>query len=210
MLLTGAALALSLASSTYAQETILGVYMFHRHGDRTAKITPPTNLTALGYQEVYTSGDYFRSRYISSNAALKINGISSNTVKQSQIAVSSPYDAVLQPSTMGFLQALYPGLGSPADVSTLRNGTTITPPLNGYQFVPINTVSTGTNSENTAWLQSTSSCYNALVSSNNYFYSSQYNTLLNSTQSFYQNLVPVINGSYSANASTFKNAYGSK
>lgn len=210
MFVNTAAMALSLAAGTYAQGTVLGVYMFHRHGDRSAKSTPPTALTTLGYQEVYTSGDYYRSRYLSNSSALQIHGISSDVVKQSQIAASSPYDDVLQPSTMGFLQGLYPGLGTPADVSTLRNGTQITPPLNGYQFIPINTVSTGTSSENTAWLESTSTCYNAIVSSNNYYYSTQYNTLLNGTQSFYQSILPVINGTFTSSQASFKNAYTSK
>ena len=42
----------SLASSTIAAETVLGAYIFSRHGDRTAKSTPPAVLTDLGYQEV--------------------------------------------------------------------------------------------------------------------------------------------------------------
>jgi hypothetical protein len=42
----------SLASSTVSAETVLGAYIFSRHGDRTAKSTPPTVLTDLGYQEV--------------------------------------------------------------------------------------------------------------------------------------------------------------
>jgi hypothetical protein len=44
----------SLAASTASAETVLGVYIFSRHGDRTAKSTPPTSLTDLGFQEVCT------------------------------------------------------------------------------------------------------------------------------------------------------------
>ena len=47
------------AQLTIAQETVLGVYIFSRHGDRTAKSTPPANLTDLGYEEVYTSGKHY-------------------------------------------------------------------------------------------------------------------------------------------------------
>lgn len=87
-------------------ESLLGVYIFSRHGDRTAKLTPPTNLTGLGYQEVFTSGSYFRDRYV--NSTNKIVGINTNVVKQSQITASAPADTVLQNSAQGFLQALYP------------------------------------------------------------------------------------------------------
>ncbi len=60
--LTVAAASLPLASTqTLTNETVLGVYMFHRHGDRTAKITPPSNLTDLGYLQVFESGEYVRS-----------------------------------------------------------------------------------------------------------------------------------------------------
>jgi hypothetical protein len=84
--------ALSLLSSSVSAETVLGVYMFHRHGDRTPKALAPANLTDLGYTEVFTSGDYYRSRYIESGATHKILGINSDIVKQSQISASAPSD----------------------------------------------------------------------------------------------------------------------
>jgi hypothetical protein len=66
--------------------------MFHRHGDRTPKALAPANLTDLGYSQVFTSGDYYRSRYVDSEADHKILGMNSDIVKQSQIAASSPAD----------------------------------------------------------------------------------------------------------------------
>jgi hypothetical protein len=120
------------SSSSSSDEQILGVYMFHRHGDRTSKSTPPANLTNLGYDEVYKSGQYYRNRYIASDADLRINGIDSDIVKQSQISVSAPEDVVLQNSAMGFLQGLYPPVGEELGTSELANGTEITAPLDGY------------------------------------------------------------------------------
>ena len=81
-----------------AAETVLGVFLFSRHGDRTSKATPPTNLTDLGYRQILSSGTYFRDRYISSNATSRINGINTDLVKLSQLAVSAPQDNVLQSS----------------------------------------------------------------------------------------------------------------
>ncbi|KAF2171109.1 hypothetical protein M409DRAFT_51328 [Zasmidium cellare ATCC 36951] len=201
-----ALLPLALAQ-TESNETVLGVYMFHRHGDRTAKSTPPANLTDLGYAEVYTSGQYYRNRYISSDATFKINGINSDLVKQSQIAISAPADTVLQNSAMGFLQGLYPPVGNVMGTQTLRNGTNVTSPLNGYQLIPISLVSSGAGSEDAGWLQSTSNCAKATISSNNYFNSESYMNYLNSTQDFYNNLLPVINGTFNASMDSFKNAY---
>lgn len=209
MLPTTLATGLSLLSLAQA-ETVVGVYMFHRHGDRTAKTHSPVNLTTLGYQEVYTSGQYYRSRYVDSDATLKISGMSSDVVRQSQISVSAPSDVVLQNSAQGFLQGLYPAVGASLDTATLKNGTVVTAPLDGYQLIPIATVSTGSSSENIAWLESTTSCYNAEVSSNEYFYTSEYMSLYNSTLDFYQSILPAINTTFNTTTDTFKNAYTGK
>lgn len=187
-----------------AQETVYGVYIFHRHGDRTPKILSPTNLTQLGYQQVYTSGEYYRSRYVASDASLKVTGLNSNTVKLSQIAVTAPQDNVLQSSAQGFLQGLYPPVET---TQTLRNGTVVSAPFGGYQIIPINLLTSGTGSEDNGWLQDASGCANAQTSSNNYFLSKEYMDKLNSTRPFYQSLVPVVNRTFAANATNFKNAY---
>jgi len=201
------ALPIALAQSSSSDEQLLGVYMFHRHGDRTSKSTPPANLTNLGYDEVYKSGQYYRSRYIAPDAALRINGIDSDIVKQSQIAVSAPEDVVLQNSAMGFLQGLYPPVGEELGTSTLANGTEITAPLNGYQLITVGEVDTGADSENNAWLQSATGCGQATVSSNAYFSSKAYNDLLASTGDFYSDLAPVVSGSFNESQINFKNAY---
>jgi len=91
-MLSKSLVALSLLSSSVSAETVLGVYMFHRHGDRTPKALAPANLTDLGYQQVYSSGDYYRSRYIDSDADHKILGMNTDIVKQSQISASAPSD----------------------------------------------------------------------------------------------------------------------
>ena len=183
--------------------------MFHRHGDRTAKITAPANLTDLGYREVYTSGQYYRSRYISSSATNPISGINQDLVLQSQLQVSAPIDDVLQNSATGFLQALYPPVGTQLDTETLRNGSTVTAPLQGYQLIPLGVAESGTGSEDSAWLQGTSDCAKAEISSNEYFTSTEYNDLLDSTKGFYKSILPVINGEFNESTATFDNAYTS-
>ena len=195
---------------TQAAESVLGIYIFSRHGDRTSKSTPPTILTDLGYEEVFTSGSYFRDRYIALGASNPIAGISNDIVKYSQITASAPYDTVLMPSAQGFLQGLYPPVGQTAGSQTLRNGTTIQTPLNGYQLLPIQTVTSGTGSETQAWLQGSSLCAKAIASSNEYFSTPEYMSLLNSTSDFYNSLVPVVNATFPASLVSYKNAYSGK
>ncbi|EPE35515.1 Phosphoglycerate mutase-like protein [Glarea lozoyensis ATCC 20868] len=200
-------LLLSLLPLIHAQETVLGVFIFHRHGDRTSKSFAPTTLTDLGYVQVHHSGSYYRDRYVSTNASSKIYGLASDIVKTSQLSVEAPVDTVLQNSAAGFLQGLYPPV---QQVNTLANGTVVSAPLGGYQLIPVNAVasaSSNANSENSAWLQGNSGCGNAVVSSNNYFFSEEYLNKLKSTTDFYQSILPVINNTFTAATNTYKNAY---
>jgi hypothetical protein len=195
--------ALSMLAGAEAAETVLGAYIFHRHGDRTAKALAPANLTNLGYEQVHTSGQYYRSRYLSGDS--KIRGINEDEVKLSQLQVQSPVDNVLQNSAMGFLQGLYPPFQD--DVQTLANGEKKSAPLNGYQLIPVNTISTGAGSEDSGWLQDASSCANAKTSSNSYFDSEDYNNLASSTKDLYSSIVPSMNNIMSDDQVSFKNAY---
>ncbi|QKX54607.1 uncharacterized protein TRUGW13939_01695 [Talaromyces rugulosus] len=200
------AVALPLADLANA-ERVLGAYLFQRHGDRTAKELPPTKLTYLGYNEEYVAGTVFRDRYILPGSSNQIEGISTDLVNLAQITASAPQDTVIQLSGQAFLQGLYPAAGSSAN-ETLRNGSTIDAPLSGYQLIPIGDVQSGAGSEDNPWLQSTTLCNAADVSSNNFFYSSLYSDLLSSTNDLYQSLEPVLNQTYTPSQINFKNAFG--
>ncbi|KAH8725978.1 histidine phosphatase superfamily [Phaeosphaeriaceae sp. PMI808] len=194
--------ALALFTGTDAAETILGAFIFHRHGDRTPKALAPTNLTALGYEQVYTSGQYYRSRYLSGDS--KIRGINQDIVKLSQISVTAPVDNVLQNSATGFLQGFYPPVQT---VQVLANGKSVQAPMDGYQLIPVNTIAANAGSEDAGWLQDASSCHNAKISSNSYFESKEYADLASSTKDFYASLVPSINNVISADQVSYKNGY---
>lgn len=203
----------SLVPLLQAQETVLGVYIFHRHGDRTSKSFAPTVLTDLGYAQVHASGEFYRNRYVDSNASTPIFGLAHDLVKTSQLNVQAPVDSVLQNSAAGFLQGLYPPVGATLGSQALANGSSVEAPLNGFQLIPVNSVSSAAssaNSENSAWLQGASGCNNAVISSNNYLFSQEYLKTLNETTTFYQSLLPVINATIPAEKDNFKNAYTSK
>ncbi|KAI1845320.1 hypothetical protein JX265_005477 [Neoarthrinium moseri] len=190
-------------------ETILGVYIFHRHGDRTPKALAPANLTSLGQEQVYQSGAYYRSRYVASDASSPIYRLSSDVAVANQMTVTSQTDTVLQNSAQAFMQGVYPPVGT-VSVEKLANGSSIEGSLNGYQYIPINAVasaSSSSNAENNEWLQGGSGCGNAVVSSNNYFSSSEYLSTLKGTQDFYQGLLPVINSTFTSSQASFKNGY---
>jgi acid phosphatase len=187
-------------------ERVLGAYIFQRHGDRTAKALPPAKLTDLGYNQEYMSGNFFHQRYISASSQNHIDGISSSVVSLAQVSASAPQDTVIQLSGQAFLQGLYPPIGSAAN-ETLRNESVIYSPMSGYQLIPMADVQSGTGSEDNTWLQSTSECSNAEVSSNDYYYSSSYQKLLSSTSALYQSLASDLNNTVSTSGLSFKNAF---
>lgn len=192
-------------------ETVLGAYIFHRHGDRTSKSWPPTLLTALGADEVFTSGTWFRNRYVASNSTNPILHLSSDLAVLSQLSITAPVDNVLQSSANVFTQGIYPPAGTQADQS-LADGTSTQAPFNGYQYVPVNIVSSASSSsgaESSEWLQGSSGCAAAVSSSNGYLKSSEYLDLSKQTESFYTNLLPVYNTTFNSSTATFKNAYTS-
>ena len=198
----------SLLPLSYAVDTIVGVYLVTRHGDRTSKEAPPTSLTPLGIQEAYDTGVYFRDRYVdSTDEDTEIAGISTDAVKLEQLATSAPPgDNVLQNSAQAFLQGLYPPI---PQVETLRNGEKVQTPV-GLQLIPIaDTNSAGPILENTVWLQGASGCTNAVSSSSAYTSSPEYLSLLDSTSDFYKRLDPIIKGAYTGDDQSFKNAYAS-
>ncbi|EER44436.1 conserved hypothetical protein [Histoplasma capsulatum var. duboisii H88] len=187
-------------------ETVLGVYVFARHGDRTSKSTPPTELTTLGYQQVFNTGSYYHNRYIAASSDSRILGISPDIVQPHQLLASAPEDEVLQKSAIGFLQAVYPPVGNVA-TSTLRNGTVVEAPMNGYQLIAVEQVSTGGNSENVAWLQSATKCQKAKVSSSEYRQSKEFQELLQSTAGFYKSVAPMVGRTFPESKVNFGNAY---
>lgn len=202
-------LLLSTVTPFTVAETLVGVYVFHRHGDRTPKSLAPTNLTALGYSQVYEAGTYFRNRYVDSVASSRIAGINADTVKLSQLQVSAPVDNVLMNSAQAFTQALYPALGEEISSQRLRNGTTVRAPLNGYQLIPITEASSGTGAEDSGWLQDASNCGAAKDSSNAYFSSSEYQKTYDDNKDFYERLAPVLNSTFNSTEITYENAYTS-
>lgn len=202
---SGLLLAASLSPVAEA-ERVLGAYIFARHGDRSPKIFGSTTLYDLGYRQVFDAGSYYNDRYISDNSSKQIEGISPEIVNPKQISATAPAENVLQNSAFGFLQGIYPPVGKVAS-QTLGNGSEVEAPLGGYQLILLSESTTSKNAEDSTWLQGSSGCSKATVSSNNYFASDMYTKLLASTKDFYKSLEPMLSGAFATSDMTFKNAY---
>ncbi|KAL4881811.1 histidine phosphatase superfamily [Aspergillus karnatakaensis] len=172
--------------TTASAETILGVTIFSRHGDRTSKHHPDYRLTNLGAQQNHQVGSDYRALYLSSNSSKQILGVSEDTYVPGQIFAQSPAQEVLSSSATAFLQGLYPPL-STLDDQILNNGTTLSAPVNGYQYVQLNVESP--SSPNSIWTKGDEQCH---VVQNIADMLSAQDAIINATRPFYQKFAPVL------------------
>ncbi|KAK4161372.1 lysosomal acid phosphatase [Cladorrhinum sp. PSN259] len=183
-------LAGGLAATAAAAETIHGVLVLTRHGDRTTKHYGAQQLTALGAQQCFQSGDFYRSRYLSASSPYHISGINGEQYSRAQIYATAPDQDILLNTATAFLQGLYPPLNSDEFTATLTNGTKVSSPLSNYQYVTLHGVSNA--SPDTIWLKGDESCPAATKAQASYKQSEQYASLLKSTKPFYERMHPYV------------------
>ncbi|TBU25695.1 phosphoglycerate mutase-like protein [Dichomitus squalens] len=128
--------------------TLLGVVLLARHGDRLEFFQDPltynptqTFLTPLGSVQELQLGSFLRSEYLDSSSPTFIDGISSDVVNINQIDVRADAGgggSVILNSVYGLLGGLFPP--TPDNNITLANGTTVTSPFGGYQYIPVESV----------------------------------------------------------------------
>ncbi|KAF3911783.1 hypothetical protein AA313_de0206852 [Arthrobotrys entomopaga] len=178
-------------------ETILGLTVFSRHGDRTSKHYAGYSLTNLGFQQVFQSGSFYRDTYLSANSSKRILGISEDQYVTSQIWATAPDQKVLANTATAFLQGLYPPLDETDPqiaTNTINNGTTYTNPLNGYQYVLLHVP--GTDSPNTIWIKGDDGCPAVTAAEDSFPDSTQFIELEDSTKAFYQQFWPQLEDVY--------------
>ncbi|KAI9667464.1 MAG: hypothetical protein M1821_000280 [Bathelium mastoideum] len=141
----------------YTQTTLASV-IFVRTGDHTPLFLgdDPIGLTSSGAQQLYNTGSFFRSRYltntdnatVSSQTAAAISGLSIDIVDNDQLYFLADEDNVMLVAAQAFAQGLYPPAPlSPNDTSALSdssailaNGSLINSPLSNYQYVAIGSI----------------------------------------------------------------------
>lgn len=213
--ITAVVAALALANDA-AAETILGAFIFHRHGDRLAK--PTTTLTTLGAHQLLNSGKFYHDRYFDPSSDFKIEGLNI-TYHESQFTAQAPNSDVIQNSQYAFFQGLYPPLGSldsdEVSVSekeiiplsnTLANGSELVGPLDGFQYI----VSQGVDESeapDSIWIKGDETCPSFTNASNAYYKSDEFLKLNASTYDFYQNLSSAVGKGVPKWKLNYQNAY---
>lgn len=172
-------------------ETILGLTVFTRHGDRNSKTYSGYGLTSLGFQQNFQVGSVYRDIYLSSNSSKQILGISEDKYVPSQLYASAPSQKILSNTATAFLQGLYPPLeGTDPEVAsiTLNNGTEYTNPLGGYQYVFLNGVDE--NTPNTIWIKGDDGCPAYTEAADTFVDSAEFKERDAATRDFYAKFWP--------------------
>ncbi|KAH9205988.1 histidine phosphatase superfamily [Leptodontidium sp. 2 PMI_412] len=178
-------------------ETIHGVTIFSRHGDRTSKHYSGYSLTPLGFTENFEVGSDYRDIYIASGAPKQILGISASKYVPSQVFASAPDQQVLLNTATAFLQGLYPPLepiNATLAVQSLNNGTSYTNPLNGYQYVVLH--GEESTAPDTIWIKGDEGCPSATKFQGTFEDSAEFASLNESTRPFYQQFWDVLKNVY--------------
>ncbi|KAF7191963.1 Lysosomal acid phosphatase [Pseudocercospora fuligena] len=214
----------ALAATPVWSRTVHSVIVFNRHGDSmalfwqlshfftpltcmtgTSKFYPNYQMTSLGAQQCYDSGSYYRSLYLNFSSPSYISGISEETADFNQLWASAPDQPVLFQTALNFMQGLYPPLSS-SEAQVLANGTTISAPLDGYQYIHIQ--GEDEKSPDTIWLKGDDECPTYENASKAYRQSSEYLSLMESTQDFYTQFSPLLSTILDGEQNlTYKNAY---
>ncbi|KAL0572460.1 hypothetical protein V5O48_009500 [Marasmius crinis-equi] len=140
--------------------TVLGTVVISRHGDRLLFPEDPytykgplTESTPLGQAESNQLGGILRSVYLNPTSESFISGVQHELVNTKQIQVYSKNGHegnVVFDSTIALLQGLFPP--TERNVLTLANGTIVSAPLRGYQYVPVETVEPENDKSLESWI----------------------------------------------------------
>ncbi|KAK1236297.1 hypothetical protein PQX77_000458 [Marasmius sp. AFHP31] len=127
---------------------VIGAVVIARNGGRTHYYQDPktykgtfAETTALGEAESFQVGSTIRDLYLDPSSSSYIDGMRSDVVNNKQIKVrvkAGGESTVIFDSAIALLQGMFPP--NPNNKIHLANDTTVTAPLNGYQYVPVETV----------------------------------------------------------------------
>ncbi|KAI9670149.1 MAG: hypothetical protein M1817_004486 [Caeruleum heppii] len=195
-------------ASPVLSETVLGLVIFTRHGDRTAKFFQGYHMTNLGASQLYASGADFRRQYIEDGSPHQILNIAPDAYRSSEIWSGAPDQSILLQTATNFLQGLYPPLaelGRDVAVETLVNGSDIVAPLGGYQYIPVHGASE--REPDTIWIKGDEECPAYTAASKSYDSSAEYLSTLESSREFYSQFVPLLENIMPAADVTYAHAF---
>ncbi|KAJ6480572.1 histidine phosphatase superfamily [Mycena vitilis] len=139
--------------------SVIGAIIVARNGDRGIFQQDPktyapdhADSTPLGVSDLHLLGTQLRAAYLTPGSPSFISSISHNVVSTQEVKVlakAGGEGSVVFDSAIALLQGLFPP--NPYNKITLANGTVVTAPLGGYQYVPMETVEPGNDRSMESW-----------------------------------------------------------
>ncbi|MCJ1314054.1 hypothetical protein MMC25_007734 [Agyrium rufum] len=203
-------------------EVIWSSVLVSLFGDRTPPLSSQFSaLSPIGANQLFSSGSFFRQRYITPSETetpnnLVIYGISTYQVDNTQVVSRAYYDQFTTASGMAFVQGLYPPtqtLNQPVTYETmlgsmyqLADGSTVDFPLSGYQYSTIDT-SSGLD-PSSIWVAGMDSCPSYDAAKLEYLNSPGFYATALQTEAFYQTLFTnVFEGMVEETEINYRNAF---
>ncbi|ORY50682.1 histidine phosphatase superfamily [Leucosporidium creatinivorum] len=183
--------------STSNTNAPLGAVILARHGDRQGFYQDPngytasdTAITPLGEVQNYQLGQMLRNLYAADDSPTKISGLSNTTLVPSQInstADGGGEGGVIFDSAVALWQGFYPPNLS-ISIDTLANGSNITSPLGGYQYLQINTVLPADDVDLESWVN----CPVWTNRTNSFYKSAEFLAVEAENKDFLNSLKPIV------------------
>ncbi|BFZ61339.1 hypothetical protein YB2330_002404 [Saitoella coloradoensis] len=180
-----------------SDQQLLGIVLLSRHGDRTQYYQSPANytstetaITPLGERQNYNQGSFVASRYLNSSSDHYIQGIAEvANVDQLDVKADAGGEGnVVLLSAYAFWEGVYPPTAR--ENITLANGTTVTSPLGGYQYVPVTTIV----ETDSPMLEPWTSCPAFTKNLNSFYTSSFFSNKSTESADFRSNLTSYVGG----------------
>ncbi|CAE7180550.1 unnamed protein product [Rhizoctonia solani] len=176
--------------------TVLGVVLLTRHGDRQGFYQSPDNytpvqtaITPLGLVQEYQLGQLIRSLYFTATSPSLISGISTGLFDQNQVRIRADAGGeggVIFDSAVALSQAVWPA--ATTFNTTLANGTTVVAPLDGYQYVPIESVEPDTDVSLEGWTE----CNTFTTATSAFYNSTEFKQVSDANADFLASLRPIV------------------
>jgi len=150
-----------------------------------------TLLTPLGNQQEFQLEQQLRNVYLNTSSPSFIVGINDTLVNDEQLLVRADAGGekgVIMNSAASLLQGLYPANSSYK--TTLANGSTVTGPLRGYQYIPIESVEPGNDISLEGW----TNCAPFTANTNEFYNSTEFKQKAEDYAGFLQSLPPFLDG----------------
>ncbi|KAG6844518.1 hypothetical protein H0H87_006279 [Tephrocybe sp. NHM501043] len=142
-------------------------------------------------QQEFQLGERLRQLYLNASSPSYIDGMNSSLVNDAQFRVRADAGGeagVIMNSALSLLQGLVPA--NPGFNTTLANTTTITAPLGGYQYVPIESVEPNNDISLEGW----TSCNTFTTATSAFYNSTEFKAKADEYKSFLASLPPYLDG----------------